>query len=151
MPNNKKITFRKARQTESLELQLGLRLFAAIIDLMLIKLLIYPIVLTVSGGPYYWQTGSELYVTEVRFSTVFTFWLCFAILEGTMGATLGKLFVRLRIYNTNGSKLNVTKSIVRFPLKVLSLATLLGILMIDVNKEKQGLHDLLCGTIVRRK
>lgn len=79
------------------------------------------------------------------------YWAYFAVSEGTIGATLGKLFVRLRVYDSNGSRLPITKAILRFPLKVVSIASVFGVLMIDINKEKQGLHDLICGTIVRKK
>ncbi|MEN7550727.1 RDD family protein [Rapidithrix thailandica] len=143
---NKRISFRKPRHTKSLELQFGIRLFALIIDLMLIKIFI----LSLTGDSDSWQTESIIGFSEITFLTLPVYWLYFAVLEGTLGATLGKLFTRLRIYNSNGSKLGLAKAIIRFPLKVISMISLLGVLMIDINKEKQGLHDLICGTIVRR-
>lgn len=148
---SKRITFRKSRQTESLQLQFGIRLFALIIDLMLVKILVFPVILLLTGTSVGWQTESILSFAGGNFLALVIYWLYFAVLEGTIGATLGKLFVRLRIYNSNGSKLTLGKAFLRFPVKVVSMISLLGVLMIDVNKEKQGLHDLICGTVVRRK
>ena len=88
---------------------------------------------------------------QTNLLALIVYWLYSAILEGSIGATLGKYFARLRIYNSDGSKLTLAKAIFRFPLKVISTISLLGVLMIDVTKEKQALHDLICGTIVRER
>ena len=126
-------------------------MFALIIDLMLIKIIVFPIIVWLTGTSIGWQTESIISFAGTNLITLLIYWVYFAVLEGTMGATLGKLFVRLRIYNSNGSKLSIIKAILRFPLKIVSITSILGVLMIDINKEKQGLHDLICGTIVRRK
>ena len=148
---NKRISFRKTRQTESLELQFGIRFFALIIDLVLINITVFPIIVWLTETSIGWQTESLINFTGTNIVALGIYWAYFAVLEGTIGATLGKLFVRLRVYDSNGPRLPITKAILRFPLKVVSIASIFGVLMIDINKEKQGLHDLICGTIVRRK
>ena len=102
------------------------------------------------GSSIGWQTESTITFTEFTFLNVLAYWSYFASLEGTLGATFGKIFVRLGIYDADGSKLSIGKAFVRFPLKVVSIASVIGVFMIDINRNKQGLHDLICGTIVRR-
>ncbi|WPP51445.1 RDD family protein [Catalinimonas niigatensis] len=151
MAPNKRITFRKPKQTESLELQFGTRVFALIIDLMLVRVIVFPLLLWFSEATVGWRIELVHNFSDFNLITILVYWVYFTILEGTIGATLGKLFVRLRIYDSKGSGLSLTKAFIRFPLKIISIASLFGVLMIDVYKEKQGLHDIICGSIVRKR
>ncbi len=150
MSEIKKISFRRPRHAESIQLQFGTRLFAFIIDYIVVNTMVFPLITWTTGISLGWKSiGDEGFLNSTLLSTSI-FYIYFAIMEGTIGASLGKLFVRLRVYNSDGSKLTLAKAFMRFPAKIISMATLIGVLMIDINKQKQGLHDLVCSTIVRR-
>jgi uncharacterized RDD family membrane protein YckC len=74
------------------------------------------------------------------------------ILVGAFGATLGKMAVKIRIVNADGSKVSYAKALARSLAEMLSLLTLLiGYLMAGFDDEKRALHDRICGTRVIKK
>ncbi|AWW29310.1 hypothetical protein DN752_03665 [Echinicola strongylocentroti] len=146
MLRNKRITFRKNRKTEWLEPQLMVRFLALIIDLIVIKMLISTVVyFSIGISPVSIAAVKGYYVIYIS-----TNWLYFSGCEGILGATLGKMLMGLKVYDANGQKLGLLKAILRFPAKLLSVATVWGAIMLDTNKNKQALHDIICQTIVRK-
>jgi uncharacterized RDD family membrane protein YckC len=74
------------------------------------------------------------------------------ILVGACGATLGKLAVKIRIVNADGSKVSYAKAFARALAELLSVLTLLiGYIMAGFDSEKRTLHDRICGTRVIKK
>jgi uncharacterized RDD family membrane protein YckC len=68
-----------------------------------------------------------------------------SFLQGTFGKVVGKI----KVVNSNGSKISILHSVARFFTKLLSLLLFgLGFLMIPFTKNKQGLHDKLVKTYV---
>lgn len=64
-------------------------------------------------------------------------------------ATLGKLAIGIKVVRTDGSPISLARGIGRyFALMLSSLLLGIGLLMAAFTQRKQGLHDLLCDTLV---
>ena len=67
-------------------------------------------------------------------------------------ATVGKLAVGLKVTDSNGEKLDFTKALVRNLCKIISSMILfIGYIMAGFTEKKQGLHDIIAGTLVVKK
>jgi uncharacterized RDD family membrane protein YckC len=77
-------------------------------------------------------------------------WLYFAVCESSSWqGTVGKLALGIRVTDTTGARLSFGRASGRYFAKILSFMTLLiGYLMIAWTQRKQGLHDLIAGTLV---
>ena len=65
------------------------------------------------------------------------------------GATLGKMAIGIKVVRGNGDRLTLGRSIGRYFATILSGLTLcIGYLMAAFTERKQGLHDLICDTVV---
>ena len=103
MPD-KRISFRKSSPAKSLELQFGIRLLAFLFDLMLINLILFPGIVWLTEDSMGWQTESLFSFTGSNIMTFLIYWIYFAAFEGAVGATPGKLFVRLPALNCQPQK-----------------------------------------------
>ncbi|MFZ1741393.1 MAG: RDD family protein [Pontixanthobacter sp.] len=64
-------------------------------------------------------------------------------------ATLGKKALGLVVTDVSGNRLSVGRAIGRYFAKILSaLILLIGFIMVAFTERKQGLHDMLAGTLV---
>jgi uncharacterized RDD family membrane protein YckC len=71
---------------------------------------------------------------------------------GTWGATPGKMAVKIRIVNADGSKVSYLKAFARCFAEWLSVLTLfIGYIIVAFDSEKRALHDRICGTRVIKK
>ena len=127
---------------------LGSRILAAIVDFIILDLTLVPLIGIVFVLVLGWDS---VYEPVFVFPMVIAFWLYFSMIEWKTGASLGKRLFRLQVTNKEGSKITFLQSFLRFPLKIVSAATVVGILMIDINPHRQALHDMICGTFVKRK
>ncbi len=77
----------------------------------------------------------------------------FSLLESSRWqATLGKLACRLRVTDEIGRRIGLGRATGRNLAKYLSALTLgIGFLMVGWTRRKQGLHDLVAGTLVLRR
>jgi uncharacterized RDD family membrane protein YckC len=67
-------------------------------------------------------------------------------------ATVGKLALGLIVTDLNGGKLDFSKALVRNLGKILSnLIMCIGYIMAAFTEKKQGLHDIIAGTVVVQK
>lgn len=65
------------------------------------------------------------------------------------GATLGKMAIGIKVVRGNGERLTLGRSIGRYFATILSGLTLcIGYLMAAFTERKQGLHDMICDTVV---
>lgn len=80
-------------------------------------------------------------------------WLYFTVSESSgWQATLGKKMFGLRVTDADGNKIGFGKANGRYWGKILSALILcIGFLMIAFTQKKQGLHDIIAGTLVVRK
>ncbi len=66
--------------------------------------------------------------------------------------TVGKIALGLIVTDMEGNKLPIGKAIVRNLCKILSsLILLIGYIMAGFTEKKQGLHDIIAGTLVVKK
>ena len=77
-------------------------------------------------------------------------WLYYALCESSSWqGTVGKKIVGLRVTDLNGQRINFGKATGRHFGKILSAMILgIGFIMIAFTEQKQGLHDIMAGTLV---
>jgi uncharacterized RDD family membrane protein YckC len=80
-------------------------------------------------------------------------WLYYALFESSVWqATLGKKALGLEVTDMQGARINFARATGRFFAKFLSgIIVLIGFFMIGFTERKQGLHDIIAGTLVIRK
>ena len=74
----------------------------------------------------------------------------FVVLEsGPWQATLGKKALGLIVTDENGNRISWLRALGRYFAKILSAVILLiGFIMVAFTDRKQGLHDIICSTLV---
>ena len=79
-------------------------------------------------------------------------WLYAALLESSSyQATLGKMALGLKVIALEGHRISFARATGRHFAKILSLLMfLIGFIMVGFTRRKQGLHDMLAGTLVIR-
>jgi uncharacterized RDD family membrane protein YckC len=67
-------------------------------------------------------------------------------------ATVGKLALGLIVTDMEGKNLDLTKALIRNVCKIISwMILLIGYIMAAFTEKKQGLHDIIAGTLVVKK
>jgi len=67
-----------------------------------------------------------------------------------MQATIGKMICGLKVTDMEGRRISMGRAISRNMLMELSTLTLgFGFLMVGFTAQKQGLHDIIAGTLVK--
>lgn len=80
------------------------------------------------------------------------FFIYSAALESSpLQATLGKWFMKIKVYNKEYKRISFLKALIRNILKIVSVISVVGIFLIDMTARRQALHDLLSGTILLRR
>lgn len=76
--------------------------------------------------------------------------LYFAICESSAWqATLGKLALGIRVTDMEGRRIGFGRAVGRYFAKLLDILTIgIGFLMVAFTQRKQGLHDMICSTLV---
>ena len=79
-------------------------------------------------------------------------WLYFAILESSAWqGTLGKQALKLIVTDESGERIGFGRATGRYFAKILStIIFLVGFMMVGWTQRKQGLHDMVAGTLVYR-
>ena len=79
-------------------------------------------------------------------------WLYFAIMESsTWRGTLGKQALKLVVTDEHGDRIGFGRATGRYFAKFLSsMIILFGFFMVGWTQRKQGLHDMIAGTLVQR-
>lgn len=115
-----------------------LRLAAFIVDWLV--LMIPGAIIGVVGGAGF---GARLLAIVVS-------WLYFALSESSeWQATLGKKALSLKVTDLDGNRLSFGRATGRYFGKIVSgVILLIGYIMIGFTEKKQGLHDILAGTLV---
>jgi uncharacterized RDD family membrane protein YckC len=77
-------------------------------------------------------------------------WWYYALCESSAWqATVGKLALGIRVTDMEGRRLKLGRALIRYPAMILStLIIFIGFLMVAFTRRKQGLHDILAGTLV---
>ncbi len=137
-----------------------IRVVAAIIDGIVLRVVVAPVGMVfgglgLAGGmmggiPH---AGLALLGGGVTFVLLlFGSWLYEAFMESSSyQATLGKMIFGMKVTDLNGNRISFGRATGRHFAKWLSAMILfIGYLMLGFTERKQGLHDLLAGTLVRR-
>ena len=79
-------------------------------------------------------------------------WLYEALMESSSyQATLGKMILGMKVTDLYGNRISFGRATGRHFAKILSgMVLCIGFIMVGLTQRKQGLHDLLAGTLVRR-
>lgn len=135
------------------------RVVAAIIDGIILNIVFWVLSFAL---PIYEQqtfsTGDASFNFAVSLTTLGTIlsivisWLYSALLESSArGATIGKMAVSARVTDLSGERISFGRATGRYFAKILSGVILgIGFLMVAFTARKQGLHDMLAGTLVMR-
>jgi uncharacterized RDD family membrane protein YckC len=136
-----------------------IRVLAAIIDSIILRVVVSPFDIIFGGlGLAGMMAGLPHLPFAILGSGVslialfFCSWLYEAFMESSSHqATLGKMIFGLKVTDLNGNRICFARATGRHFAKFLSAMTLcIGYIMVAVTERKQGLHDLLAGTLVRR-
>jgi uncharacterized RDD family membrane protein YckC len=135
------------------------RVVAAIIDLVILRVVLLPIGLIfgglslagmMTGAPHIGlgMLGGGVTVVVMFFAS----WLYEALMESSSyQATLGKMICGMKVTDLNGNRICFARATGRHFAKILSgLALCIGYIMVGLTERKQGLHDLIAGTLVLR-
>ena len=79
-------------------------------------------------------------------------WIYEALMESsTYQATLGKMIFGMKVTDLYGNRISFARATGRHFAKIVSfLALCIGFIMVGFTERKQGLHDMIAGTLVRR-
>ena len=119
-----------------------IRVLAWIIDAAIVGL-VFPVAFLAGSGVHGVGYGVGL----------FAGWLYEALLlSSAWQATIGKMVLGLRVTDVQGQPIDFGRATVRHFAKYLSTLMLgIGYLMVAFTAKKQGLHDLIAGTLVQKK
>jgi uncharacterized RDD family membrane protein YckC len=125
------------------------RVAAVIIDGILLGIVTAPLILALAGGNTYEQASRSASGSLV--STVVS-WLYYALMESSAKqATLGKMALGIMVTDLEGRRIGFGRATGRYFAKILSALILgIGFLMAAFTARKQGLHDMIAGTLVIR-
>jgi uncharacterized RDD family membrane protein YckC len=137
-----------------------IRVVAFIIDAIIVRVVVAPVgimfgSLGLAGGMMrgFPHRGLAILGGGVTFILlVFGNWLYEAFMESSSyQATLGKMIFGMKVTDLNGNRISFERATGRHFAKWLSgLILCIGYIMVGFTERKQGLHDLLAGTLVRR-
>jgi len=138
-----------------------IRVLAAIIDAIIMRVVVAPIHIilgglglagVMSGVPFHPFGLAILGGGLTLIALVAGSWLYEALMESSSyQATLGKMIFGMKVTDLNGNRISFERATARHFAKYLSAMVLgIGYIMVGFTERKQGLHDLLAGTLVRR-
>lgn len=131
-----------------------IRVLAWLVDMCLLNLALLPLTGFLGWG-WGWRRAGVFtlgwFLSRLAFRTVFL-WLYEALMTSSpKQATLGKMLVGLRVTDLNGQRISFEKATVRVFAKLISGFILgIGYLMVAFTERKQGLHDMIAGTLVQK-
>jgi uncharacterized RDD family membrane protein YckC len=128
---------------------IGPRLVAQIVDTVVLSVLFLLVGFALSGSFTFEYQGEAAYPFLSAYGLIVL--LYFAILEGTMGATLGKKLVKIKVVREDGSTCGIGPAFVRTLLRIidgLPFLYIIGMVLIARSDKKQRLGDRLAKTVV---
>ncbi len=142
-----------------------IRVLAAIIDAIIVRVVVHPVAAIfglgglAAGGfglhglPHAASLPFLIFGSgALLLLTIGASWLYEALMESSSyQATLGKMIFGMKVTDLYGSRISFARASGRYFGKWISDLTLgLLYIMVGLSQRKQGLHDLLAGTLVRR-
>ncbi len=136
-----------------------IRVIAAIIDAILVQIVVFPLATIVGmvigfAGVAAHSTGPELQMFSGGVGGIIGLvggWLYSAFMESsTRQATLGKMIFNMKVTDLQGQRISFGLATGRHFAKILSgIILCIGFIMAGFTEKKQGLHDVIVGTLVR--
>lgn len=137
-----------------------IRVVAFIVDAIIVRAVAWPVSMILSlgglgmmGGFPHGAPGLHLFGGGVvLLLVIFGSWLYEAfMLSSPYQATLGKMIFGMKVTDLYGNRISFARATGRHFAKWLSTMILfIGYIMVGLTERKQGLHDLLAGTLVQR-
>jgi len=137
-----------------------IRVVAAIVDAILVRVVVTPIGLVFGGMSWLGGMGGGLPHAGIALigggiTALFVIaagWLYEAFLESSSyQATLGKMIFGMKVTDLEGNRISFARATGRHFAKIISgMILAIGFIMVGFTERKQGLHDILAGTLVRR-
>lgn len=134
------------------------RVLAYFIDVIILQIAVSIVtgVLGLGAGAGMAMLGGEqqsIFTTTLLISLSISLvmnWLYFALMESSsMQATVGKLAVGVVVTDLEGNRISFGRATGRYFAKILSgIVLLIGYIMVAFTERKQGLHDMVAGTLV---
>lgn len=132
-----------------------MRVAAYILDSLIMSVVFVPLgivigVLMVGGGVDENSPIMSLVNLGTNGISILAGWLYYGFMESSSWqGTIGKRVLGLRVTDMNGSRISFGRASGRYFGKILSgMICLIGFLMVVFTEKKQGLHDLLAGTLI---
>ena len=125
------------------------RVAAVILDGLIVGVVTVPLTLAFGDGDGYADAARSSAASSI--SAVVT-WLYSALMESSAKqATVGKMALGIIVTDLEGRRIGFGKATGRHFAKILSALILgIGFIMVAFTQRKQGLHDILAGTLVIR-
>lgn len=136
------------------------RAIAIIVDSIIAQLVsiitVIPLAFALGASMAGTSTASEIESTGYVLGCVMGIliqWLYFTISESSIWqATLGKKMFGIFVTDMDGNKIGFGKANARYWSKIISaLILFIGFIMVAFTQNKQGLHDIIAGTLVMKK
>ncbi|WP_282040067.1 RDD family protein [Saccharicrinis aurantiacus] len=151
------------RRVQRKETQLWLRMLAFIIDIVILRMVLLPVI---SYGIGFFikffdeenrfleflktlNQSDNILISVLVIGFIFILY-CIILESSRFQSTIGKLFMRFKVSSLEHERISFTRSLSRNLLKIISILSLIGVGIIDISKKRQGLHDLIARTIVER-
>lgn len=163
---NNKSDFRFDWNIHERETQFWKRFVAFYIDLVIIRLFFLPTTfygfnffLSLLNNQRSIQQDYSNLNTNFRYEIIIS-WLVYLLVfvlyssfleSSKLKSTIGKWFMRYKVLNRQNEKISFFKALLRNILKIASIASVIGVGIIDIFDSRQALHDILAGTKVRKK
>jgi len=137
-----------------------IRVVAAIVDTVILRVVVAPIGMIFSGLGF--AGGMMSGLPHAGFALLgggvtlilllFGSWLYGAFMESSSyQATVGKMLFGMKVTDLSGNRISFERATGRHFAKWLSgMFLCVGFIMVGLTERKQGLHDLVAGTLVRR-
>ncbi len=132
------------------------RFAALIIDVIILNIVGNILGVIIMGASFYSVRGGGTTTGRVAASEIVIFviwWLYYTLLESSsQRATVGKMALSIVVTDLQGRRISFGKANARFWGKIVSyVIIMIGFLMAAFTEKKQGLHDIMAGTLVVNK
>lgn len=128
---------------------IGYRFVAQLIDGVILFIIYYLIGLAVFGAPTWSAYGAG--ATALALLNTLVGFLYFVLLEGTAGATVGKMALKMKVVKEDGGPCGLVASLIRNILRIvdaLPFLYIIGMILIARSSKKQRLGDRIAHTVV---
>jgi uncharacterized RDD family membrane protein YckC len=128
---------------------IGLRAVAAIVDVVVLFVIFWVVALATGGTT---EEGFSIQGAPAFLGFLLGF-AYYVAAEATMGGTVGKLLLGLRVVTTDGSPIGWPASLIRNVLRIVDgfFFYVVGIILVMTSPTKQRLGDRVAGTVVVKR